>query len=155
MARTLDTSGYDTFAAAVRAGGFGPPREEGSWPAEFVAAHVTLNNDFFTGTAREVIAGETPTYDNEAAVESADLTAYVERIGGLDALAAEVERSAADLAGVYADLTDEQAAQLVLVRIRHDGNLIVDEPRPIAEMIEGNASFHLQMHLEQLLALKR
>ena len=154
MTKALDVGGFHTFAAELRAGGFEPPAEQGSWPAEHVAAHVILNSDFFTATARRVMAGEQPTYDNEAAVEYDELAAYVSRIGGRDELAAEVERAAADLAASYVALSAEQSSSPVHVRIRHDGNLIVDEPRPIVEMIEGNASFHLQMHLEQLLALR-
>lgn len=153
MAKTLDTDGYGRFATELRDGGFNAPAGD-SWPAEFVAAHVTLNNDSFTDTARRVMAGEQPTYDNEAAVEYDELAAYVARVGGPAELAAEVERSAAELAAAYAAMDDSQAELPVLVRIHHDGNLIVDEPRPIAAMIEGNASFHLQMHLEQMLALR-
>ena len=33
-----------------------------------------------------------------------------------------------------------------MVRIHHDGDLIDDEPRPIASMLEGNATYHQQLH---------
>lgn len=151
----LDLAPYATFAAALRAGGFSAPADPGSWPAELVAAHVIKNNEYWTETARRVAAGERPTYDNEPAVDAAELAAYVQETGGLDHLAREVERSAADLAAAYEALTPEEGAQPVLVRIHHDGELIVDEPRPIAAMLRGNATFHQQMHLEQLLALRR
>ena len=150
----IDLGPYDTFAAALRAGGFVAPAEPDSWSAELIAAHVIKNNDFWSDTARRVADGETPTYDNEPAVDAAELTAVVAEIGDLAELAAEVERSAADLASAHAALTDEQAERSVLVRIHHDGDLIVDEPRPIASMLVGNATFHQQMHLDQLLALR-
>jgi hypothetical protein len=154
MTRTLDVSGYYTFAATLRAGGFTAPADPDSWPAEFVAAHVIMNNDFWTSTARAVVAGEAPTYDNEPAVDAAELSQAVSRIGTLDELANEVLRSAEDLASGYAALSDDEADRPVMVRIHHDGDLIVDEPRPIASMLEGNASYHQRMHLDQLLALR-
>ena len=153
-ARALDLTGYDSFAAALRAGGFTAPADPDSWAAELVAAHVIMNNDFWTETARQVVAGEAPSYDNEPAVDAAELAQAVTRIGTLEELAAEVERSARDLADAYAALSDDEAARPVMVRIHHDADLVVDEPRPIATMIEGNASSHQQMHLEQLLALR-
>lgn len=150
----LDLAPYETFAAALRAGGFVAPADPDSWSAELVAAHVILNNDFWTRTARLVAAGEQPTYDNEPAVDAAELSRAVVEIGALEELAAEVERSAADLAAAYAALSDQDAERTVLVRIHHDGDLVVDEPRPIAAMLLGNATAHQQMHLDQLLALR-
>ena len=61
-----------------------------------------MNNDFWTETAERVVAGEQPTYDNEPAVDAAELTQAVTRIGTLEELAAVVERSAQDLAAAYA-----------------------------------------------------
>ena len=151
----LDLSAYETFAAALRAGGFTAPADPDSWSAEQVAAHVIMNNDSWTATAREVVAGGTPTYDNEPAVDQAELSQAVMRIGtSLDQLADEVERSARDLAAAHDALSAEQAERPVMVTIHHDGDVIVHEPRPIAQMLVGNATYHQQMHLDQLLALR-
>ena len=147
------TSPYAPFVTALREGGFVAPTD-GTWTAEQVAAHVVRNNDFWTASARGVKEGGAPPYDNEVAVEAAELSAYVATVGGLDELAALVERSAADLQAAYDDLTPEQRATLVHTTIRHEGAAIVDEPREIGRMLVGNATFHQQMHLDQLLALK-
>jgi hypothetical protein len=38
--------------------------------------------------------------------------------------------------------------------IRDGGDIVNDGPIPIGRFIEGNASFHLDLHLEQLKALR-
>lgn len=152
--RPLDLAGYQTFAAALRAGGFTAPADPDSWSAELIAAHVIMNNEFWTDAARRVADGEQPVYDNEPAVDAAELAQAVVRLGTLEELAGDVERSARELAASYAALSDDEAERPISVRIHHDGDVIVDEPRPIGSMLEGNAGFHQQMHLDQLLALR-
>ena len=39
-------------------------------------------------------------------------------------------------------------------RIMHAGSVIRDDPIPVREFIEGNATFHLDMHFAQLMALR-
>ncbi|MGH3496433.1 MAG: hypothetical protein ACRDP1_03080 [Nocardioidaceae bacterium] len=145
---------YTPFADALRAGGFGIPADPDEWPAELVAAHVILNNDFFTACAQTARDGGQPVYDNEPAVDAKELREFLTRTGSLPELAKEIERSAADLEAAYLALSDAQRAQRIPVRIRHDDELIVDEPRPLGAMIEDNATDHLSMHLEQLLDLR-
>ncbi|MFL6138497.1 MAG: hypothetical protein ACJ74O_11925 [Frankiaceae bacterium] len=143
---------FAAFAAMLREGGFAVPAQ--GWSAELVAAHVVLNNEEFTRVAEALARGEQPAYDNAPAVDERALHDLVARAGGLPGLADEVERSAARLIAARGALTDEQAARAVHLRIRHDGRIIRDAPGPIGEWIEGNASFHLRQHAEQLAALR-
>jgi hypothetical protein len=143
---------FAPFAAMLREGRFARPDE--GWPAELVAAHVVLNNDEFTRVAEAVARGEQPEYDNATATDETALRAFAHEAGGLAGLADAVERSAARLAAARAALTDEQAAREIRLRIRHDGQLVRDAPGPIGDWIEGNASFHLRTHTEQLAALR-
>jgi hypothetical protein len=145
--------GFATFVGALRAGGFGSP-PEGSWSAEQVAAHVLRNNEHWARTADEVAAGSDAMYDNEVAVDPAELAAFAASVGDLPALADEVERSAAELQAAYDRLSPDQRDVLVHTRIHHEGVTIVDEPRPLGRMLVGNSTFHQQMHDEQLLALR-
>lgn len=144
---------HEPFVAALVEGGFARTTDDG-WTAEMVAAHVARNNECFTSAARAALTGSAPAYDNEVAVDAAELRAHVERVGDLSALAGWVRRSAEELGALYAALTEQQRSAALPVRIRHDGAVIVDEPRPLGVMIEGNATYHLQMHLGQLLALR-
>jgi uncharacterized protein YciI len=147
---------YAPFVASLLAGGFTDPAE-GEWTAEQVAAHVARNNDLIAETAEQVAAGADVStevsYDNVSTVDASELAAYADAVGGLTGLASEVERSAARLAAARLAL-GERADVPVQVVIRHNGQIVQDGPMPIGSFVEGNASFHLDMHLEQLKALE-
>jgi uncharacterized protein YciI len=143
---------FGLFVAELRQGGFGEPGE--GWSAELVAAHVARNNDLIAEAAERVAAGQQPTYDNAAAVDDANLHAYASEVGGIPGLAAAIEASAHRLtvARMALDATNESYPLPVV--IRDSGKVVNDGPIPIAGFIEGNASFHLDMHLKQLRSLR-
>lgn len=143
---------YEPFISAFLAGDFGAPGPDG-WTAEMVAAHVALNNECFTGAARAVLSGQAPVYDNEVAVDPDELREQITRLGDRTAIAEWVRRSAQEMDALHRSLTEDQRETPMPTTIRHDGTVIVDEPRPLGQMIVGNATFHLQMHLDQLRGL--
>ena len=147
---SLDAA-YAPFVASLLAGGFGRPAD--GWPAELIAAHVARNNDLIAQTAEQVVAGRDVSYDNAATVDEAELASYAESAGGLPGLAHEVERSATRLAAARAALGD-RAGTLVHVLIRESGEIVQDGPIPIGAFVEGNATFHLNLHLDQLKSLE-
>jgi uncharacterized protein YciI len=143
---------YAPFAASLLAGGFGPP-PDGEWPAELIAAHIVRNNDLIAEAAEKVVAGDEPvTYDNLAGVDDTELASYANEAGGLPGLAREVERSAARLARAGEALGARADTEIHVV-IRDHGEIVHDGPMPIGAFVEGNASFHLDMHTEQLRSL--
>ena len=146
---------YERFAALLLAGGFGPP-DPGHWDAPRIAAHVALNNLGFAAAARAVAAGEPDVaYDNVTTVDAANLDAFVAGTGAVADLAERVVVTAHDQLAAYSALTDAQRAREIPVTIHHDGAMVMDRvPRSLGSMVEGNAGFHLQAHLEQLLALR-
>ena len=75
-------------------------------------------------------------------------------MGGLAGLAREIERSAERLEAAR-DLLGDRAGTLVHVIIRDGGNVVQDGPIPIGAFVEGNASFHLNLHHEQIKALEQ
>ena len=143
---------YEPFVKELRAGGFG--EAEDGWSAELIAAHVARNNELIAELAEQVAAGESPAYDNDPTVDDELLRTWASEIGGLEELATAVEESAARLAAARAALDDERGAQTVNVVIHSSGEVVHDGPIPIAGFVEGNASGHLEMHLEQLRALR-
>jgi uncharacterized protein YciI len=145
-------SAYAPFVAALRNGGFTVP--EDGWPAELVAAHVSLNNDLISEAAERIVAGEQPSYDNIAAVDETALGSYADAAGGLAGLADAVEASARRLAKAWAALDETTGSCLLPAVIRDSGAVVIDRPIAIRDFIEGNASFHLDAHLAQLKALQ-
>jgi hypothetical protein len=144
---------YDPFVAAVAGGGGRPPAPAHGGGAPMVAAHVALNNDHWTRAARDVLAGGPSAYDNEAAVDADVLRRHLDGVGGTEALLADLRRSVGDLAAVYDELGDLRGT-VIPVRIVSDGVVVRDQPAAVGDMIVGNATYHLQMHYEQLLALR-
>ena len=124
------------------------------WSVELVAAHVSRNNDLISEAAERIVAGERPSYDNNAAVDDAELGSYADAVGGLAGLADAVETSARRLATAWAALDEATESYLLPVVILDSGNVVNDGPIPIRKFIEGNASFHLDMHFGQLKALQ-
>ncbi len=152
MDREAITDGYTPFAAELRRGTFSVPKE--GWPAELIGAHVARNNELIAEAAEGVATGESPVYDNAAAVDEDALRAYAEAAGGLPGLADAVESSALRLAEAWAALAGAAVEYPLPVRIIDSGQLVRNGPVPLRDFIEGNASFHLQMHLDQLRELR-
>jgi uncharacterized protein len=151
MPESLDAA-YAPFVASLLAGGFGPP-PDGEWPAELVAAHIARNNDLIAEVAEQIAARQEVSYDNAAGVDDAELAAYAASVGGLPGLAREVERSATRLEQARDSLGD-LAGTPVQVIIRDHGEIVRDGPLTIGAFIDGNASFHLDLHHDQLKALE-
>jgi uncharacterized protein YciI len=150
-AESLDTA-YAPFVASLLAGGFRSP-PDGEWTAEQIAAHITRNNDLIAEAAEKVAAGQEVSYDNAPGVDGAELAGLAAGIGGLAGLARDIERSAARLAKARDSLGD-RADTLIPVVIRDGGQIAVDRQMPIGGLCEGNATFHLDLHLRQLKALE-
>ena len=118
-----------------------------------MAAHVARNNDLIAATAEEVAEGGEVSYDNASTIDDVELAAYATSVGGLGGLAGEIERSAARLAAAR-DGLGALADTPVHVIIRDRGTVVQDGPIPIGAFIDGNATFHLQLHYQQIKALE-
>jgi hypothetical protein len=143
---------YSPFVDALRAGGFAAPAD--GWPAELVAAHVCHNNELIAEMAERIIGGDHPSYDNAPAVDDDALRAYAEDHGGLPGLADAIEASAKRLAAAWGALDEGNAGYQLPVVIHDSGVVVRETPIEIRAFIEGNASFHLDAHLQQLLDLR-
>jgi uncharacterized protein YciI len=144
-------SHYAPFIEAVRGGGFVAP--EDGWTAELVAAHVTKNNDLIAEMAERIAAGEQPSYDNSSAVDEEELQAFADSVGGLAGLADALETSARRLAAAFDSLDEKTGGHQLPVVIHDSGEVVLDGEVEMRSFIEGNAGFHLEMHLAQLTAL--
>jgi hypothetical protein len=144
---------YVPFMSELAKGPFTVPSE--GWSAELVAAHIACGNDEIAAAAELIAAGQHPSFDNSAVVDDAQLRAYADRAGGLSGLAAAIETSARRLAAAMEALDENADSQLLRARMFDAGMVVRDQPTPIRKLIEGNATFHLDNHLEQLRALRR
>jgi hypothetical protein len=152
MDRQAITAAYEPFVAALRTGSFAALAD--GWNADLIAAHVAKNNDLIADVAERIIAGTPASYDNLEAVEDETLQAFINTAEGLGDLADAVETSVRRLADAWTALGDTTGSQLVPVVIRDSGTVVREGPMPTRELIEGNASFHLEMHVAQLNELR-
>jgi len=142
---------YRVFVGTLRGGGFSQP--DTGWDASLIAAHVAANNDAIASVAEEIAAAGHPSYDNAGAIDDERLREIASAAGSLDGLAGLIETSAARLARAWELLGSELGQIEVPVKIADGGQVVRDGPVPIRAFIEGNATFHLQLHLDQLRAL--
>ena len=139
---------YRVFVDTLRAGGFSQP--DTGWDASLIAAHIAASNDSIA--SEEIAAARHPSYDNAEAIDER-LREIAPAAGSLEGLAGLIETSATRLAGAWELLGPDLGQIEVPVEIADGGQVVRDGPIPIRAFIEGNATFHLQLHLDQLRAL--
>jgi hypothetical protein len=143
---------FEPFAQTLREGGF--PESDDGWGAREIAAHIAITNELYSELADRVRAGEVPAFDNRPTAGEAELAAYAAKFASLSELADAVLSSGAQTAEAYAALSEDQRAVKLPIMIWHEGQVMVDEPTAIGDLLVNNADFHVGVHLGQLNALR-
>lgn len=143
---------YQPFVKALRGGGFVEPSS--GWGPSLIAAHVAANNDAIASVAEQIAGGDHPSYDNIDVIDDDLLSGLAESAGSLETLAELVTTSAERLARAHEVVGGERGATEVPATIRNADDIVREAPIPIREFIEGNATYHLQLHLDQLNELR-
>jgi len=153
---------HEDFLEVAKAGGFGPPAP-GEWDAERLLAHVAAADAAIASAALAVAAGQRPVYDNRPSLDEWNLRRIVaeaggadgaDRADGLDGLIALVREWGRLLCEVAGALSESAAAVRINVLIISNGELVVDEPWPLADLITGVGTIHLPRHARQLAGLR-
>jgi cell wall assembly regulator SMI1 len=141
---------YAEVVTEVRTGGFGAP--DGTWPAEFIAAHVARNTELLIATTEALLAGNPePVYDNSDAMEPATLHRYA--AAGLGALADQISY----LGGRLCELAEplNRGRPVAHVRIVDHGQVIVDGRQGWLGVLNSLWNRQLPIRARQLRALRR
>jgi hypothetical protein len=147
---------HERYAAVVdmaRRAAFRTP--EIGWPAELVLAHLVATTDNFAAVGAGVRRGETPPCGAPEIVDDEVLARLVAESGGIAGVSDRLEAAAARLVAHAESLSDAEAATQVRFTVYHEGEQIVDEPRPWGRILAGQTTFHLPLHLKQLEALRK
>ena len=141
---------YERILEVAASGQFAAP-DDGSWPAELVLAHLTVNDDALIEAVRDVLANKpTHHYDNAAAVDEDNLRAQ----GTLPELIDKLRTSSRQLCDLAAQLGPLEDTPVV-VRIKDGDDVVIDgESWPIARLIQVHGERHLPGHLSQLEGLR-
>jgi hypothetical protein len=127
---------------------------DGGWDADEVLAHVLSVDAAVTAVALGVVSGARPTFDNRICLDPWNLDRIVADHAGRAELIGHVRGQAAVLCEVAEQLSDEAAAVLVPALLLSNGALVLDQPVPLAGLIDGLAGDHVPRHTRQLLDLR-
>ncbi|CCH73270.1 SRPBCC domain-containing protein [Nostocoides australiense] len=146
---------YDAFFAEAERGGFGPPPADSEWDADQTLAHVALSDLTTIAVSQAIIHQEPARFANVDCQTPDHLAAWIVRCGNTTGLIAEGRAVAQQVMAVLARLSPQQLAQAVPCYLLHDGQVLVDEPRPWGTIaIHGQAGMHLPAHTGQLSNLR-
>ena len=102
-----------------------------------------------------IIHGHRLRFENLTCHDPDVLAKWITTAAGRGGLIEEARRSSARVLGVLGRLNAEQRATEVHCRLVHEGEVMVDEPRPWGVIaIEVQAGMHLPAHVEQLRKLR-
>jgi hypothetical protein len=139
----------DTVAAEAAT----PPA--GEWDADQVLAHVSLIGAATIAAASSVAAGAHPTYDNRIAQDTAALDRTIALAGGGAGLRERIRVQGEALCAVGGPaLSDAELDTPVPTRLLSHGEVLVDQPLPLRDILSGLAGAELPGHTQQLLALR-
>jgi hypothetical protein len=137
-------------ADAVAGSACAPPA--GEWGADQVLAHVSLIGAATIAAASSVAAGAHPTYDNRIAQDTAALDRTIALAGA--GLRERIRLQGEALCAMGGPLSDAELDTPVPTRLLSHGEVLVDQPLPLREILSGLAAAELPGHTQQLLALR-
>jgi hypothetical protein len=142
----------DAAATVAVAGPVAPP--DGEWDADRILAHVSIVNAATIAAASQVAAGANTTYDNRTALDPWPIDRVIALAGGNAGLRARIGRQADALCAFGGPaLSAAELDTLVPTRLLSNGEVLVDQPLPLRDLITGLADVELPGHAAQLLAL--
>ncbi|MFC6085444.1 hypothetical protein [Sphaerisporangium aureirubrum] len=143
-------------AAATVAGSRGTTRvpPPGEWDADQILAHVSIVNAVTAAAASRVASGVNTTYDNRIALDTWTIGRVIALAGGNAGLRDRIRLQADALCALGGPaLSDAELDTPVPTLLLSNGEVLVDQPVPLRDLITGLAEVELPGHTEQLLAL--
>ncbi|WP_327358883.1 hypothetical protein [Streptomyces sp. NBC_01304] len=153
MDTTALRSAYDRLLDAAALPGLGDP-DDGGWNADQILAHVLSVDAATASVALGVVSGARPTFDNRICLDAWNLDRIIAEHSGRAHLIEHVRSQAAVLCGVADQLHETAASTLVPAFLMSNDALVLDQPIPLASLIDGLAENHVPVHTQQLLDLR-
>jgi hypothetical protein len=153
MDTTALRSAYEGFLEAAATPDLGEAGD-GGWNADQVLAHVLSVDAAVTAVALGIVSGARPTFDNRICLDPWNLDRVIADHAGRAELIGQVRNQAAVLCEVAEQLSADAAAVLVPTLLLSNGALVLDQPVPLAGLIDGLAGDHVPRHTRQLLDLR-
>ncbi|WP_053755704.1 hypothetical protein [Streptomyces sp. MMG1533] len=128
--------------------------DDGGWNADRILAHLLSVDAATAAVALGVVAGSRPTFDNRISLDTWNLDRIIAEHAGRADLMAHVRSQAAVLCDIADRLSEEAASVLVPSLLLSNGALVLDQPIPLAGLVDGLAENHVPGHTQQLLDLR-
>ncbi|MFE7648114.1 DinB family protein [Streptomyces phaeoluteigriseus] len=140
-------------AAAVAEAGAGHPPPAGEWDAGQILAHVSLVDAVTVTAVVSATSGAVTTYDNRMAQDTWTLGRVSALAGGEAGLRERVRLHGEALCALVAPLSEAELDTPVPTLLLSHGQVQVDRPVPLRDLVTGLAESELPGHTRQLLAL--
>ena len=146
-------SAYERLLEAAATPGLGDAAD-GGWSADQILAQLLSVNAGIAAVALGVVSGSRPTFDNRIFLDTWNLHRIIAGHSGRAELIDHVRRQAIVLCDIADQLNEETASVLVPSLFVSNDALGLDQPIPLAGLIDGLAENHIPRHTQQLLDLR-
>jgi hypothetical protein len=152
MDTTALRSAYETLLEAAATPGLGDAAD-GGWNADQILAHLLSVDAGIAAVALGVVSGSRPTYDNRISLDTWNLHRIIAEHSGRPDLIDHVRSQATVLCDIADQLNEQAVSILVPSLFISNDTLGLDQPVPLAGLIDGLAENHIPRHTQQLLDL--
>ena len=143
----------ERFIATAAEAGEGEDAD-GGWNADEVIAHVSLNDAAMIAVAQALVHGHDVRFENNTCQDRHVLGRWIDAAGSRDELVRRCAAMGTAARAAFARLSPEQRSAEVHCRLSHDGEIVLDAPRPWqAIALHAQSDMHLPAHVAQLEAL--
>ena len=127
---------------------------DGGWDADHIFAHLLSVDAATAAVSLGVVSGSRPTFDNRISLDNWNLDRIIAEHSSRVALVGHVRSQAAVLCDIADQLNEKVASVLVPSLLLSNDVVVVDQPVPLAGLIDGLAENHIPEHTQQLLDLR-
>ncbi|MER5216639.1 hypothetical protein ABT063_40440 [Streptomyces sp. NPDC002838] len=153
MDTTALRGAYDRLFDAAAVPDLGDAHD-GGWNADQILAHLLSVDASIAAVALGVVAGARPTFDNRICLDTWNLDRIIAEHSGRSDLMEHVRSQAAVLCDIADQLSEQAASVPVPSLLLSNDALVLDQPIPLASLIDGLAEDHVPAHTQQLLELR-
>ncbi|MFJ2832101.1 hypothetical protein ACIPC1_31840 [Streptomyces sp. NPDC087263] len=153
MDTTALRSAYDHLLDAAALPDLGEA-DDGGWNADQVLAHLLSVDAATAAVALGVVSGARPTFDNRITLDAWNLDRIIAEHAGRVDLIAHVRSQATVLCDIADQLAEAATSVLIPTLLLSNNTLVLDQPIPLAALINGLAEDHVPKHAQQLLDLR-
>lgn len=144
----------DAAATVADSGDTSPVPPAGEWNADQILAHVAIVTGATIAAVSAVASGTNTTYDNRMAQDSWTIERVIALTGGNAGLRDRIRLLGDALCALGGPMLSEaELDTLVPALLLSNGEVLVDQPMPLRELITGLTEVELPNHAAQLLAL--